>query len=90
VLEADADVLVVAPCGFSLARTLAEMPSLAARPGFRDLRAARAGRVFAADGNAWFNRAGPSLFETPEILAEMLHPKLFAPAHRGTAWEIWP
>ena len=89
VLAADADALVVAPCGFSIARTLAEMPALAARPGFRDLRAARAGRVFAADGNAWFNRAGPSLFETPEILAEMLHPKLFAPAHRGTAWEIW-
>jgi iron complex transport system substrate-binding protein len=89
VLAADADVLVVAPCGFSLARTLAEMPTVAARPGFRDLRAARAGRVFACDGNAWFNRAGPSLFETPEILAELLHPRLFAPAHRGTAWEIW-
>ncbi|HVU51774.1 MAG TPA: ABC transporter substrate-binding protein [Polyangia bacterium] len=90
VLAADADVLVVAPCGFSLARTLAEMPALAARPGFGDLRAARAGRVFAADGNAWFNRAGPSLFETPEILAEMLHPGLFPPAHRKIAWEIWP
>jgi iron complex transport system substrate-binding protein len=89
-LAADADVLVVAPCGFSLARTLAEMPALAARPGFRELRAARAGRVFAADGNAWFNRAGPSLFETPEILAEMLHPDLFEPRHRGGAWMSWP
>jgi iron complex transport system substrate-binding protein len=90
VLEADADVLVVAPCGFSLARTRAELPTLAARPGFRSLRAVRAGRVFAADGNAWFNRAGPSLFETPELLAEMLHPDVFPPSHRGTAWEIWP
>jgi iron complex transport system substrate-binding protein len=90
VLAADADVLVVAPCGFSLARTRAEMPTLAARPGWDDLRAVRAGRVFVADGNAWFNRAGPSLFETPEILAEMLHPDLFAPTHQRIAWEIWP
>jgi iron complex transport system substrate-binding protein len=90
VLAADAEVLVVAPCGFSLARTLAEMPALAARPGFADLRAARTGRVFVADGNAYFNRAGPSLFETPEILAEMLHPTRFEGRHRGTAWRIWP
>jgi iron complex transport system substrate-binding protein len=90
VRAADADVLVVAPCGFPLARTQAEMPALAARPGFGDLRAVRAGRVFAADGNAWFNRSGPSLFETPEILAEMLHPEVFEPKHRGSAWEIWP
>jgi iron complex transport system substrate-binding protein len=90
VLAADPDVLLVAPCGFSLARTLSEMPALAARPGFAELRAARAGRVFAADGNAFFNRAGPSLFETPEILAEMLHPDLFDGRHRNTAWTIWP
>jgi iron complex transport system substrate-binding protein len=90
VLAADADVLVVAPCGFSLERTLREMPALAARPGFRELRAARAGRVFAADGNAYFNRSGPSLFETPELLAEMLHPARFDARHRGVAWEIWP
>jgi iron complex transport system substrate-binding protein len=66
------------------------MPTLAARPGWAELRAVRAGRVYAADGNAWFNRAGPSLFETPEVLAEMLHPGAFEPRHRGTAWRIYP
>jgi iron complex transport system substrate-binding protein len=90
VLAADADVLVVAPCGFSLERTWRELPALAARQGFGELRAVRAGRVFAADGNRYFNRAGPSLFETPALLAELLHPQIFPPEHRGTAWEIWP
>jgi iron complex transport system substrate-binding protein len=89
VLAADADVLVVAPCGFSLARTLPELPTLAARPGWSRLRAVRAGRVFVADGNTYFNRSGPSLFETPELLAEMLHPKEFAPKHEGSAWRTW-
>jgi iron complex transport system substrate-binding protein len=90
VREADADVLVVAPCGFSLERTLPEMATLEARPGWRDLRAVRAGRVYAADGNTYFNRSGPSLFETPELLAEILHPQVFEGRHQGTAWRIWP
>jgi iron complex transport system substrate-binding protein len=89
VLAADADVLIVAPCGFSLARTLSEMAGLAARPGWADLRAVRARRVYAADGNVYFNRSGPSLFETPEVLAEMLHPEVFPPGHRGAAWLDW-
>jgi iron complex transport system substrate-binding protein len=46
----------------------------------------RADRVFVADGNLYFNRSSPSLFETPEILAEMLHPGVFEPRHEGTAW----
>jgi iron complex transport system substrate-binding protein len=89
VLAADPDVLVIAPCGFSLPRTLTELPTLAGYPGWRDLRAVRARRVFAADGNAYFNRAGPSLFETPELLAEMLHPSAVEPRHRDRAWRMW-
>ena len=84
--DADPDVIVIAPCGFGLARTLAEMPALVAHPGWRDLRAVRDGRVFVADGNLYFNRSGPLLFDTPQILAEMLHPDRFPPAHGGTVW----
>ncbi|HVZ74836.1 MAG TPA: cobalamin-binding protein [Polyangia bacterium] len=89
VLEANADVIVVAPCGFALERARAEMSTLAARPGWSELRAVRADRVFVADGNAYFNRSSPSLFETPALLAEMLHPDLFSPRHEGTAWARW-
>jgi iron complex transport system substrate-binding protein len=89
VKAADPEFLVVAPCGFDLKRTLSEMPALAAHPGFERMRAVRSGRVYAADGNLYFNRSGPSLFETPAILAEMLHPERFAPAHQGTAWVRW-
>ncbi len=89
VRQADPEVIVVAPCGFDLQRTLREMPTLAARPGFRDLRAVRSGRVYAADGNLYFNRSGPSLFATPELLAEILHGSVFPPLHEGTAWVRW-
>lgn len=85
--DADPDVLVLAPCGFDLARTRAELPSLASQPGFGNLRAVREGRVFVADGNAYFNRPGPRLVESTEILAEMLHPERFDFGHRGRGWE---
>jgi iron complex transport system substrate-binding protein len=88
--DADPDVIVVAPCGFGVERTLAEMPALAAHPDWPALAAVRAGRVYVADGNLYFNRSGPLLFDTPEILAEMLHPAAFPPAHEGAVWRRWP
>jgi iron complex transport system substrate-binding protein len=88
--KADPEIIVVAPCGFDLRRTLAELPALTERPGWRALRAVRAGRAFAADGNFYFNRSGPMLFDTPEILAEMLHPEQFPPRHEGTIWRRLP
>jgi iron complex transport system substrate-binding protein len=86
---ADPDVVVVLPCGFTLERTRAELPALAALPGFRALRAVREGRVFLADGHHYMNRPGPRLVESLEILAEILHPDVFAPRHRGSGWEPW-
>jgi iron complex transport system substrate-binding protein len=86
---ADPDVIVVAPCGFGLERALAEMPALVAHPDWAALAAVRAGRVYVADGNLYFNRSGPLLFDTPEILAEMLHPAAFPPAREGSVWVHW-
>jgi iron complex transport system substrate-binding protein len=89
VLRADPEVLVMAPCGFGLERALAEMHRLTANPGWENLRAVRHGNVFVADGNRYFNRSGPSVFESAEVLAEMLHPEIFPPAHEGTVWKRW-
>jgi iron complex transport system substrate-binding protein len=88
--EADPEAIVIAPCGFDLGRTLAEIPTLTARAGWFDLQAVRAGRAFAADGNLFFNRSGPMLFETPELLAEMLHPAHFPARHQGRWWRRLP
>jgi iron complex transport system substrate-binding protein len=90
VMETDPEVLLVAPCGFGIERTLGEMRFLTERPGWRDLRAVRSGGVFVADGNLYFNRSGPSLVDSIEILTEILHPEEFAPRHQGTAWRTYP
>jgi iron complex transport system substrate-binding protein len=89
VRAADPEVLVVAPCGFGLARTAGDMPALEAAAGWRDLRAVRDRRVYIADGNYYFNRSGPGVFETIDVLAEILHPDTFPGHHEGTAWRRW-
>jgi iron complex transport system substrate-binding protein len=89
VVREDPEVVVMAACGFGVERTASEMHVMEARAGWRDLRAVREGRVFVADGNRFFNRSGPSAFETAELLAEMLHPGTFAPRHEGRDWRAW-
>jgi iron complex transport system substrate-binding protein len=43
--------------------------------------------VALADGHQFFNRPGPRLVESAEILAEILHPRRFDFGHRGRGWE---
>jgi iron complex transport system substrate-binding protein len=70
--DADPDIILVAPCGYEVEQSLAERHVLEALPGWRDLAAVRAGRVAIADGNAFFNRPGPRLAESAEIVATVI------------------
>ena len=68
VAAADPDVVLVAPCGYDIPTTAREMRVLDDNAIWQGLRAVRQGRVFLADGNAFFNRPGPRLVESAEIL----------------------
>lgn len=68
----DPDVVLVKPCGFPLDRTLQELGVLR-----EALPATWRARVYAADGNAYFNRPGPRIVESLEILAACVHPDAF-------------
>jgi iron complex transport system substrate-binding protein len=72
VRDYDPEVVIVAPCGFGIAQTERDLPLLEALPGWGEMAAVRAGRVFLADGNAFFNRPGPRLVETAEIVQAAL------------------
>ena len=75
----DPDVIVVLPCGYDLKKTREEMRAV----DWTKLR----GRIALADGNQFFNRPGPRLADSLEILAEILHPDTFAFGRKGRDWE---
>lgn len=73
VVAARPEVLMIACCGFSVERTMADLPILLDQPGWDDLPALQSGRVFVVDGSAYFSRPGPRLVDSLEILANALH-----------------
>jgi iron complex transport system substrate-binding protein len=79
--------IVFMPCGFDLNRTRQEAQLLTQRPEWQNLHAVQTGRVYVTDGNSYFNRPGPRLVDSQEILAEILHPEIFQYGYKGTGWE---
>ena len=82
----DPEVIIVMPCGFSIERTLKEIDILLQLPGFNEMKAVKSNRVYIADGNQYFNRPGPRIVDSIEILAEIIHPKQFAFGYEGDGW----
>ncbi len=85
--EADPDVIIIMPCGFDLERTKKESQILMQHSHWSNLKAVKNGEVFLVDGNAYFNRPGPRLVDSAEILVEILHPQLFDFGYRGKSWQ---
>ncbi len=73
----DPDVVLIKPCGFDLERTAGELQLLRTSLPWDQWTAVATGRVHLADGNAFFNRPGPRLVESLEILAACVHPYAF-------------
>ncbi len=84
--EADPEFLIVAPCGFDLARAWRELAVLRDYPWWNELRSVRSGKVAIADGNRFFNRSGMTLSQTAEIMAEILHGVTFGDGPENGMW----
>ncbi|MED5329998.1 MAG: ABC transporter substrate-binding protein [Planctomycetota bacterium] len=87
-LDPGPDVVLIKPCGFTLDRTLEERDLLEEILASVRWPAVEQGRVFVADGNAYFNRSGPRIVDSLEILAGMIHPDVFpdlVAKHQGSS-----
>jgi iron complex transport system substrate-binding protein len=71
------EVLIVACCGFDVARTMEDLPMLREAPGWHELPAVQRGEVWVMDGSAYVSRPGPRLADTVELIAQCLHPETF-------------
>ncbi|MGB0715284.1 MAG: cobalamin-binding protein [Phycisphaerae bacterium] len=81
------EVIIVMPCGFPLVRSVQESSGLGSLPGWSSLPAVRSQQVYAVDGNAYFNRSGPRLVDSQELLAALVHPDVYPEfRERYAAW----
>jgi len=77
IAQTRAEIIVVMPCGYNAARTIAEFNCMRLPEVWSDLPAVRERRMFAVDANSYFSRPGPRLATGIEILAHIFHPELF-------------
>lgn len=76
VVSARPDVLMIACCGFDVTRAIQDLPILRGYAGWSELPCVASGRVYVVDGSAYFNRPGPRLVDSLEILAHALEPAI--------------
>lgn len=87
VQKMDPQILIIIPCGYSIDQTMKEISDLTSRIGWKEFQAVQNKQVFIADGNHYFNRPGPRLFDSTSILGEIIHPSMFrTPGNRHPGW----
>lgn len=74
VLAWQPEVVLIACCGLDVERTLRDIPLLDSVSEWQALPAVRSGRVYVTDGSQYFNRPGPRLVASLEILAHVIDP----------------
>ncbi|PSB16335.1 cobalamin-binding protein [filamentous cyanobacterium CCP1] len=85
-VAANPEVIILMPCGYGLDRTQQDLDHLAQQPQWKMLQAVQTGQVYITDGNHYFNRPGPRLVDSLEILAEILHPDRLQYGYQGRGW----
>ncbi|TYP94049.1 iron complex transport system substrate-binding protein [Fodinibius salinus] len=86
VQKMDPPIITITPCGYSIEQTLSEISILTGRKGWDQLSAVKNKQVFVMDGNHFFNRPGPRLVDSTQILAEILHPAKFRNGNNHSGW----
>ncbi|MFY9529397.1 MAG: cobalamin-binding protein [Candidatus Acidiferrales bacterium] len=76
VLDARPEIVVAMPCGYSLARTVAEFKKMKLPARWGELPAVRDAHVFAVDANSYFSRPSPRLADGVALLAQLFHPSV--------------
>lgn len=79
VADANPDILLIMPCGYSVQRTVDELVRLESSRTPWSVQLARWPETYVLDANAYFSRPGPRLIDGVELLATILHPR---PSHQ--------
>jgi len=84
--DKDPEVIIVMSCGYNISKTIKEMKVLTDHPEWESLSAVKEERIYLTDGNQYFNRPGPRIIDSLEILMEILHEGKFDFSHHKSGW----
>ena len=85
-VEQDPEIIIVMPCGYDIKKSLIEIKTLESKKGWGSLKAVRNRNVYITDGNQFFNRPGPRIIESIEILLEIIHSDFSDSKHIDSGW----
>ena len=85
-VEQDPEIIIVMPCGYDIKKSLIEIKTLESKKGWGNLKAVRNRNVYITDGNQFFNRPGPRIIESLEILLEIIHSDFSESKHIDSGW----
>jgi iron complex transport system substrate-binding protein len=88
--DVEPDMLLLMPCGYSLAETIREFERLRRPRLWPDILAVQRQNVIALDGSAYFSRPGPRVVEGISLLAEIFDPSRFVDVSPPMSWEPIP
>lgn len=78
VVRYDPEVLVIAPCGFHVERSIQELHLLSVKPEWKDLQAVKNNKVFIVDFALFTQPSASTLVDGIEVLAALFNPELFS------------
>jgi len=85
-IEKDPQTIIIMPCGYNIQKSIIEIDSLIKQKGWQKINAVRNDKVYITDGNQYFNRPGPRIIESLEILIEIFHNDKTDFKHIDSGW----
>ena len=85
-IEKDPQTIIIMPCGYNIQKSIFEIDSLIKQKGWQKINAVQNNKVYITDGNQYFNRPGPRIIESLEILIEIFHDYKTNFKHLDSGW----
>lgn len=88
VLAAEPEILILMPCGFSIAQTQAELATIMRDSHRWPVPPVLAARTYIVEANACFSRPGPRVVDGIELFASLFHPTADSPIDESLACRL--
>jgi len=88
IVKYNPEIIVIAPCGYDVNKTLEDMPLLESKPEWEGLKAVQNKQIYIADFNLFTQSSASTLVSGIELLAHIFNPKQVSlPSHLANSFK---